>query len=151
MDAVHTLDDILPVTTGSPDETRAVGRRIAGVLNGIRILALEGVLGAGKTELVRGIADGLGLDGDTVSSPTFTVVHEYRGGGTVLYHVDAYRIESEAELTELGIEDVLWGDGRCVVEWPERLGRLLPKDAAHILLEHVGDTMRRIAPGRIAS
>jgi len=150
MDVVRDLDDILPVTTDSPDETRAVGRRIAAVLNGVRILALEGVLGAGKTELVRGIADGLGLDGDAVSSPTFTIVHEYRGSGTVLYHVDAYRIESEAELSELGIEDVLWGEGRCVVEWPERLGRLLPQDAAYIHLEHVGDTKRRIAPGRAA-
>ncbi len=145
MDPDRELSNVLPVTTGSPEETRAVGRRLARVLSGDRVVALEGTLGAGKTVLVKGLADGLGLDGDGVSSPTFTVIHEYRRPGLVLFHVDAYRVESAAEWSELGIEDVLYGPGWCVVEWPERLGPLLPGDAVRIRLEHRGATSRHIS------
>jgi tRNA threonylcarbamoyladenosine biosynthesis protein TsaE len=145
MDTDRALADVLPATTAGPEETREIGRRIAGALGQESIIALEGPLGAGKTELVKGIADGVGLDGDAVSSPTFTVVHEYRGSGTILYHVDAYRVESEAELSELGIEDVLYGEGWCVIEWPERLGRLLPPRAVRIRLEHRGANHRHIS------
>ena len=144
MDPDRALSNVLPVTTRSPEETREVGRRLAHALDGDRVIALGGPLGAGKTVLVKGIADGLGLDGDAVSSPTFTVVHEYRRPGIVLYHVDAYRVESAAEFSELGIEDVLYGDGWCVIEWPERLGPLLPADAVRIRLEHRGATGRII-------
>lgn len=141
----RTVADVLPSTTYSPEQTREVGRRLAHVLSGESVIALRGPLGAGKTELVKGLADGIGVDGDAVSSPTFTVIHEYRRDGTVLYHVDAYRVESAAEFSELGIEDVLYGDGWCVVEWSERLGALLPPDAIRIRLEHRGSGIRHIS------
>lgn len=141
---VTDLTELLPVTTTGPEETRAVGRQLAAALPPGSVLAISGSLGAGKTQLVKGIADGLGLDGDAVSSPTFTVIHEYRRGANVLYHVDAYRVRSAAELAELGIEDVLYGDGRCVIEWPERLGALLPPGSLHVRLEHRDGSRRLI-------
>jgi tRNA threonylcarbamoyladenosine biosynthesis protein TsaE len=138
------ISDLLPTTTIDPADTRDLGRRLVQSLPDPCVLALKGTLGAGKTQLVKGIADGLGLDGDQVTSPTFTVIHEYRKGDTVLFHVDAYRAKSEMELSELGLEDVLYGEAWCVIEWPERLGSLLPDYAVCLSLEHAGADSRRI-------
>lgn len=95
------------------------GRRLAGELGPGAIVSLEGGLGAGKTTLAKGIAAGLGVH-DTVTSPTFTIISEYLGR-IPLYHMDLYRIEDEEELYNLGIDDFLYGDGVCLIEWIDRL------------------------------
>src|SRR5476651_1116799 len=103
-------------------------------LTGGEIFALHGVLGAGKTQLVKGLARGLGYRGD-VTSPTFTIVHEYRGGRLPIYHLDLYRIENEQAALALGIEEYLPSDGVTVIEWPERIAALLPAQTQHWELE----------------
>jgi tRNA threonylcarbamoyladenosine biosynthesis protein TsaE len=111
--------------TRSEDETIALGRDLARRLPRRAVVLLIGNLGAGKTTLAKGIAEGLGAAAaEEVSSPTFTVVHEY-GGGRVL-HVDLYRIEDPAGLRTLGIEELLERDAVVLVEWGERFPRLWP-------------------------
>jgi tRNA threonylcarbamoyladenosine biosynthesis protein TsaE len=110
---------------------------------GGEILALHGVLGAGKTQLVKGLARGLGFMGE-VTSPTFTLVHEYRGGRLPIYHIDLYRIESTAAALPLGIDDYLPSDGVTVIEWPERIADLLPPGTRHWELEVASLTERTI-------
>jgi tRNA threonylcarbamoyladenosine biosynthesis protein TsaE len=104
---------------------QAFGERWAADLKGGEIFALSGVLGAGKTQLVKGLARGLGYLGE-VTSPTFTLVNEYSGGRLPLVHIDLYRINSEAEAVAFGIEDYLPSPGVTVIEWPEKIAALLP-------------------------
>ncbi len=104
---------------------QAFGERWASDLKGGEIFALSGVLGAGKTQLVKGLARGLGYRGD-VTSPTFTLVNEYVGGRLPIVHIDLYRINSEAEAVAFGIEDYLPSPGLTVIEWPEKIMSLLP-------------------------
>ena len=106
------------------------------------VILLSGNLGAGKTAFVRGLAAGLGVDPEEVSSPTFTLVHEYRGGRLVLYHVDLYRLEKVAT-EELGLEEMGVRDGILAIEWPDRLAHLLP-GAREVRVEIVDETTRRI-------
>jgi tRNA threonylcarbamoyladenosine biosynthesis protein TsaE len=124
----------------SDAETEALGAALAGRLGpGARVF-LYGELGAGKTAFVRGLATGLGVDPDDVSSPTFTLVQEYRGR-LPLYHVDLYRLTS-AEVDDLGL-DALAADGVLAIEWAERM----PRDdagAVRVSLEHAGEDQRRI-------
>jgi tRNA threonylcarbamoyladenosine biosynthesis protein TsaE len=101
-------------------ETRELGRRLAAELEPAGVLLLTGDLGAGKTVLVQGVAEGLGLDPHQVQSPTFTVVREHHGGRLPLVHVDLYRLEPD-EAAALGIEEILAGAGIKAVEWAERL------------------------------
>ena len=108
-------------------------------------MLLSGNLGAGKTAFVRGLAAGLGIDPDEVSSPTFTLVHEYRGGRLTLYHADLYRLE-QAATEDLGLEEMGVTDGVLAIEWPDRLTHALP-NATAVNLEIVGDTTRRIVLG----
>ena len=135
----------LPVETNGPDETQAVGARLAATLRPGHVLALYGDLGAGKTHLVKGLAAALGVPPERVDSPTFTIVNEYAGAAFPLYHVDAYRIRHEAELVELGFEEYVYGDGLCVIEWPERVEAFLPEDTLRLRLTHLGGDRRRIA------
>lgn len=109
----------------SVDETIAIGRRFGETARAGDVFALVGDLGAGKTQLVKGIAAGVGAAAD-VTSPTFTLIHEYIGGRTPLYHFDFYRIESAAEAARLGLDEYFYGDGVCVVEWADRFSELLP-------------------------
>jgi len=132
----------LRVVTHSPDETICLGRRIGAGLRPGDTLALTGDLGAGKTTLTRGIAEGLGVPGD-VFSPTFTIIHEYRGAIS-LYHIDLYRVSGESDLADLGLEEYFARGGVCVVEWSEGLGTLTPPKRLEIVLEMVGDEDRRI-------
>ena len=106
------------------------------------MLLLSGDLGAGKTTFVRGLAEGLGINPGDVSSPTFTLVHEYRGGGLTLYHADLYRLERTAT-GDLGLEELGVRDGVLAIEWPDRLTHDLP-GAQLVQLEVVDDTSRRI-------
>jgi tRNA threonylcarbamoyladenosine biosynthesis protein TsaE len=127
----------------SIEASQAFGASWAADLMGGEIIALHGVLGAGKTQLVKGLARGLGFTGD-VTSPTFTIIHEYLGGRLPLYHVDLYRIRHEKEAVDMGLEEYLPGDGVTVIEWPDRIPSLLPPQARHWELEVVSLTERVI-------
>ncbi len=141
------MTDLLPVESASPDETVALGRRLADVLEPGDVVALYGDLGAGKTHLVKGLCAGLGVPAASVSSPTFTLVNEYDGALPV-YHFDAYRIERTEEFFELGYETYFFGDGVCLVEWPERVDALIPDHAIRLQLTHLGGDRRRIEVAR---
>src|SRR4029077_15966774 len=108
------------VTTQSEHDTAALGREMAATLRAGDVLLLYGDLGAGKTAFVRGLAEGLGVSSDEVSSPTFTLIQEYRGGRLPLFHVDLYRIEDPREFDELGLDEIA-EDGVLAIEWAERL------------------------------
>lgn len=128
--------------TTSEHETAAAGERLARSLSPGNVVLLYGDLGAGKTAFVRGLAEGLGADPAVVSSPTFTLVQEYRGRVT-LYHVDLYRLEPK-EVDDLGLEELVLGDGVVAIEWAERwMGR--PDDVCEVRIEDVGDEQRRIS------
>jgi tRNA threonylcarbamoyladenosine biosynthesis protein TsaE len=110
----------------SPAETFELGRRVAATLRGGEVLALDGDLGAGKTQFVKGLAAGLGCDAG-VTSPTFTLIHEYTGGRRPLYHFDFYRLETGDEALRAGLDDYLGGDGVLAIEWAGKFPALLPK------------------------
>jgi tRNA threonylcarbamoyladenosine biosynthesis protein TsaE len=129
----------------SEEETMAVARQLATSLSAGDVLLLAGNLGAGKTAFVRGLAQGLGIDEDEVSSPTFTLVHEYRGGRLTLYHVDLYRLD-RAATDDLGLDELGVGDGVLAIEWPDRLSHSLA-GARTIAIEIVDETTRQIRIG----
>ncbi len=113
------------------------------------VLLLSGDLGAGKTAFVRGLAEGLGIDPDDVTSPTFTLVHEYRGGRLPLIHVDLYRLD-RADLDEIGLDQDLAATGIVAVEWSERLSRQIP-DATIVMITDRGGDSRDIEITRPAA
>ena len=129
--------------THSPAETRALGACLARQLLPGDVLILEGDLGAGKSEFTRGVARGLGVEGP-VASPSFTILNVYESGRCPLYHFDWYRLESEEELYELGMDEYLGGDGIAVVEWAERCPDAVPEKCIRIRLEVTGEETRRI-------
>ncbi len=128
----------------SEEETYELGMKLAAQLRGGELVALEGDLGLGKTIFARGIAASLGVVPEDVTSPSFTLVQEYSGGRLPMYHVDLYRLESEAEIATLGIEELLGSGGVVVVEWGERLPEHLRRDAITIRFHDVGEGARRI-------
>ena len=128
--------------TRSEAETAEVARQLGTTLHAGTVLLLSGNLGAGKTAFVRGLASGLGVDPDEVSSPTFTLIHEYRGGRLTLYHVDLYRLD-RAATADLGLEELGVSDGVLAIEWPDRLSHEL-LDATVIRIEIVDDERRAI-------
>ena len=129
--------------TNSAAETRTLGEQLARRLQPGDTVILEGELGAGKSELARGIARGLGVT-ETVTSPSFTILNVYESGRCPLYHFDWYRLESEEELYELGMDEYLGGDGVAVVEWAERCPDAVPEKRIRIRLEVTGEETRRI-------
>jgi tRNA threonylcarbamoyladenosine biosynthesis protein TsaE len=129
--------------TRSEDETAGVARELAATLNRGDVILLSGNLGAGKTAFVRGLAAGLGVDPDDVSSPTFTLVHQYRGGRLTLYHADLYRLEKVAT-EELGLEEMGVSDGVLAIEWPDRLAHALA-GAREVQIDIVDENTRRIS------
>jgi tRNA threonylcarbamoyladenosine biosynthesis protein TsaE len=131
------------VITKSAAETRALGEKLAGRLQPGDVLLLEGDLGAGKSELTRGIARGLGV-AETVTSPSFTILNVYESGRCPLYHFDWYRLESAEELYELGMDEYLGGDGIAVVEWPGRCPDAVPEGAVRIRMTAAGENERLI-------
>ena len=142
----RTVNVTNTITTQSEEETAAVGRELAATLSAGDVLLLYGDLGAGKTAFVRGLAEGLGVSRDQVSSPTFTLIQEYRGGRLPLFHVDLYRIEDPREFDELGLDEIA-EDGVLAIEWAERLPRP-PQDAVRVSIEHAGDDERTLTVGR---
>ncbi len=128
--------------TESEEETQAVAGRLAAQLKPGDVVLLSGELGAGKTAFVRGLAAGLGIDPEAVSSPTFTLVHEYRGGRLSFYHADLYRLD-KAATDDLGLEEMGGADGVLAIEWPDRLAHGIPAAVA-VNMEIVGETTRRV-------
>ena len=133
----------MKIVTKSAGETQALGSRIAGRLQPGNVVLLEGDLGAGKSELTRGIARGLGVT-ESVTSPSFTILNVYESGRCPLYHFDWYRLESAEELYELGMDEYLGGDGIAVVEWPDRCPEAVPEHAMRFRLEAAGENERII-------
>ena len=127
----------------SPDETRLIASEYAQSLPAGTVLSLIGDLGAGKTEFVKGLAIGLEVDSE-VTSPTFTVVHEYRGGRLALFHMDFYRLNEERELDEVGFDDYLMSGGVCAIEWGNKFPNRLPPDSVAIRFLIHGEDQRTI-------
>lgn len=129
----------------SEEETFDLGRGVGRALKGGELLLLQGDLGYGKTVFARGIAASLGVPPEEVSSPSFTLVHEYKGGRFPLFHIDLYRLEApEDEVGALGIEDIRTAGGVVVVEWGERLPPFLKRGATTVRFHDVGEGSRRI-------
>jgi len=131
------------VTTHSEAETIDAGRTLAAELRPDDVVLLTGDLGAGKTAFVKGLAEGLGVDPLEVSSPTFTLIQEYRGGRLTLHHIDLYRL-TPREVDDLGLEELVISGAVVAVEWPDRWTRL-PVDAVRVELRTVGENDRAIA------
>ena len=134
------------IETHSEGETIAFAAAIARQLRAGDVVALEGELGAGKTRFVQGLAQGLGHDASKVSSPTYVVMHEYEtAGATVLVHVDAYRLDGEDDAAlGIGWDQVMQAGAIVAIEWPGRIARLLTGEAFRVVIEHAGQTARRI-------
>jgi len=136
--------------TYSAEETIALGRELAATLKDARMVILRGDLGAGKTTLVKGIAEGLqAASQEDVTSPTFTLIHEFHGPEVDLYHVDLYRIETERELATLGLDELFAEDGNLVLlEWGEKFPRLVKERDVEIGIERRGELERKIVVKR---
>jgi len=129
----------------SEEETLDLGRGLGRALKGGELLLLQGDLGYGKTVFARGVAAALGIPPEEVSSPSFTLVHEYRGGRVPLFHLDLYRLDTpEEEVGALGIEEILAAGGVVLVEWGEKLPPFLRRGATTIRFHDVGEGSRRI-------
>jgi tRNA threonylcarbamoyladenosine biosynthesis protein TsaE len=132
-------------TTHSPEETIALGRKLASALTPPKLVLLRGDLGAGKTTLIKGIAEGFqAASRDEVTSPTFTLVHEYRGPTANLFHIDLYRVDTQRELDTLALDDLISGNSVLLIEWGEKFARLERNRDAEIALTHVGESDRRV-------
>ena len=138
----------LQIESQSPEETGALGARLAEMLEEGDFVALEGNMAAGKTHFIQGLASGMGFVGH-VTSPTFALMHIYEGGRMPLYHFDLYRIESPKELEDLGYEEFFYSLGVCAVEWGSLAQGYLPKRRIEVRLEVVDERKRRITIAEI--
>ncbi|CAN5626597.1 tRNA (adenosine(37)-N6)-threonylcarbamoyltransferase complex ATPase subunit type 1 TsaE [soil metagenome] len=129
--------------SNSPEETCAAGARCAKSAKGGDVIALAGDLGAGKTLFVKGFAQQVGSSSE-VTSPTFTLLHEYTGGRLPLYHFDFYRLETPEDAMRLGLDEYMYGDGVCVIEWADRFPQLLPSSARWVSFRATGEKSRVI-------
>jgi tRNA threonylcarbamoyladenosine biosynthesis protein TsaE len=137
--------DVRDVTTHSAEETIAFGRSLANLINPPKLVLLRGDLGAGKTTLVKGIAEGFkAASEEEVTSPTFTLVHEYRGPQANLYHIDLYRVDTPRQLETLGLDDLFAPDSILLIEWGEKFARFQRERDIEIALERVGENSRLI-------
>jgi tRNA threonylcarbamoyladenosine biosynthesis protein TsaE len=131
--------------THSPEETIALGRTLVELLAPPKIVLLRGDLGAGKTTLVKGIAAGFrAASEDDVTSPTFTLVHEYSGPSANLYHIDLYRVDTPRQLETLGLDDLISENSVLLIEWGEKFPRFVRERDVEIVLERVGENERRL-------
>ncbi|MGC1784892.1 MAG: tRNA (adenosine(37)-N6)-threonylcarbamoyltransferase complex ATPase subunit type 1 TsaE [Acidobacteriaceae bacterium] len=145
-------------TTHSPEQTIALGRELAKLLRSPKLLILRGDLGAGKTTLVKGIAAALGAaEPEEVTSPTFTLIHEYAGRGiqpdseqenlgasVLLYHIDLYRIEGQRQLDTLGMDDLITPQSLLLIEWGEKFPSVVARSDGEIVIEMLSGDERRI-------
>ena len=131
-------------TAENEADTQRLGSALAEVLPPGTVIGLIGTLGAGKTRLVQAVAAGLGVPPDSVTSPTFILVNEYRGGRMPIYHFDTYRLKDEDEFLELGPDEYFDSAGVVFVEWADRVAELLPTEHMEISIEVLGETSRRI-------
>jgi tRNA threonylcarbamoyladenosine biosynthesis protein TsaE len=129
--------------SNSPAETETIGRQLAEEIGVGSVLALKGDMGSGKTVFVKGLVAALGSRAD-VTSPTFTIVHEYRGGRLPVYHFDFFRLEKRESVARLGLDDYFFGDGVSVIEWADRFAEFIPQQARWILFETKSETQRAI-------
>lgn len=135
--------DTLDLVSHSSLHTERLGERLGRAARAGDVLALWGELGAGKTVLARGVAAGLGIDADEVTSPTFIILHEHPSGRMPLFHLDLYRL-AQSDLGTTGWEEALEGGGVTVIEWPDRAGDQLPEDRLDVRLEHIAESKRRV-------
>jgi tRNA threonylcarbamoyladenosine biosynthesis protein TsaE len=137
------------IVTHSADETIAFGRTLAELLAPPKLVLLRGDLGAGKTTLVKGIAAAFDAAAEeNVTSPTFTLIHEYRGPRANLYHIDLYRIDTQRELETLGLDDLRTDNSILLIEWGEKFPRIVRERDVEIVLERSGEDERRIEVSR---
>ncbi|HUQ42452.1 MAG TPA: tRNA (adenosine(37)-N6)-threonylcarbamoyltransferase complex ATPase subunit type 1 TsaE [Candidatus Limnocylindrales bacterium] len=137
------IDSTIDLVSHSSLHTERIGERLARLAEPGDVLALWGELGAGKTQMAKGVASGLGLDASDVSSATFVILHEHYGGRLPMFHLDLYRLEGQ-DLGTTGWEETLDAGGITVIEWPDRAGGGLPSDRVDVHLEHIADTKRRV-------
>jgi len=130
--------------SNSPAQTEAIGRQFAKELNVGSILALKGELGSGKTQFTKGLVAGLESSAP-VTSPTFTIIHEYPGGRLPIYHFDFFRLENRESVAQLGLDDYFFGDGISVIEWADRFPESIPEQARWILFEIRSENARMIS------
>ena len=140
-----TKNILQQITTHSAEETIAFGRTLAELLTPPKLVLLRGDLGAGKTTLVKGIAAAFEAAAEEdVTSPTFTLVHEYRGTRANLYHIDLYRIDTQRELETLGLDDLRSDNSILLIEWGEKFPRLVRERDVEIALAREGENSRQI-------
>lgn len=131
--------------THSAEETTELGRCLAAELSPPKLVVLRGDLGAGKTTLIKGIAEGFrAASQENVTSPTFTLIHEYRGPEVNVYHVDLYRVDTQRELDTLGLDDLLSEKSVVLIEWGEKFRRFLRECDVEITIERLGENDRKI-------
>ena len=131
--------------THSAEETTQLGRQLAPELKPGGVVLLRGDLGAGKTTLIKGVAEGFhAASAEDVTSPTFTLIHEYRGPEVNLYHIDLYRIDTQRELDTLALDDLMDAKSILLIEWGEKFARFVRERNAEISIEHLGGDHRRI-------
>jgi tRNA threonylcarbamoyladenosine biosynthesis protein TsaE len=132
-------------TSHSPEETISLGRQLAASLDPPKIVLLRGDLGAGKTTLVKGIAEGFRAASEAdVTSPTFTLVHEYRGPDAILYHIDLYRVDTPRQLETLGLDDLITEKSILLIEWGEKFERFVRERDVEIALERISENDRQV-------
>jgi len=126
------------------DEIDAAAARLLAVAGEHKVIAFHGEMGAGKTTLIHAICQQLKIS-DVVGSPTFSIINEYRSGsGEVIYHLDLYRLKDESEAIAAGVEDCLFSENLCLVEWPEKSPGIFPDDTVHCYLKSTGHNMRKL-------
>lgn len=129
--------------TKSSEETIELGRKIGKLLKHGDIIAMSGTLAAGKTTITKGIAESLGVK-DNITSPTFCLISEYEGEKMPLYHMDVYRLDGEDDFLNLGVEEMLYGNGVCIIEWSEKVKKVLPKKTIYMNITPNPDSSRSI-------
>ena len=142
---INTNRILREITTHSAEETIAFGRTLADLLAPPKIVLLQGDLGAGKTTLIKGIAVAFEAAAEEdVTSPTFTLVHEYRGPRAKLYHIDLYRVDTPRELETLGLDDLRAEDSILLIEWGEKFPRFVRERDVEIVIQRLGEDERSI-------
>jgi tRNA threonylcarbamoyladenosine biosynthesis protein TsaE len=131
-------------TSRSVEDTYRIARSVAETCVAGDVICLSGDLGAGKTHFVKGFAEAFGVNRNSVSSPTFSLIHEY-SGSLPIYHFDCYRLENIEEALEIGAEEYLYGTGVCLIEWPDRIEPLIPEDAIFVEIKTITPEEREIA------